>query len=98
MMKVSLSDIMYLAELSRLEFTREEAAEMKEDLSNIIEYVNKLNNIKTEDLAAKEHILSLFNVLREDEVKEGLSNEDALKNAYDKEDMYFKVPALMEDE
>lgn len=97
-MQISLSDVKYLAELSRLEFSREEAANMQKDLSSIIEYVNKLNDIKTQDIAAKEHILNLSNVLRQDEVKESLSNEEALKNAFDSEDMYFKVPQLMEDE
>lgn len=97
-MQISLSDVRYLAELSRLEFGDEEAAKMQEDLSDIIEYVNKLNNIKTDELIAKEHILALSNVFRQDEVKEGLSNEDALQNAYDSEDMFFKVPQVMEDE
>jgi aspartyl-tRNA(Asn)/glutamyl-tRNA(Gln) amidotransferase subunit C len=97
-MQISLSDVEYLAELSRLEVSDEEATKMQKDLSSIIEYVNKLNDIKTEDIAGKEHILNLSNVLRQDEVKQSLSNEEALKNAYDSEDMYFKVPQLMEDE
>lgn len=97
-MQISLSDVEYLAELSRLEFSAEEAMKMQKDLSSIIDYVNKLNDIKTEDIAAKEHILNLSNVLRQDEVMQSLSNEDALKNAYDSEENYFKVPQLMEDE
>jgi aspartyl-tRNA(Asn)/glutamyl-tRNA(Gln) amidotransferase subunit C len=97
-MQISIADVKYLAELSRLEFSDDEAAEMQEDLSDIIGYVNKLNNIKTDEFTAKEHILALANVFRQDEVKEGLTNEDALKNAYDSEDMFFKVPQVMEDE
>ncbi|NMC56888.1 MAG: Asp-tRNA(Asn)/Glu-tRNA(Gln) amidotransferase subunit GatC [Eubacteriaceae bacterium] len=97
-MQISLSDVEYLAELSRLEFSDEEAAKMQKDLSSIIDYVNKLNDIKTEDIAAKEHILNLSNVLRQDIVMQSLSNEEALKNAYDSEENYFKVPQLMEDE
>ncbi len=97
-MQISLSDVEYLAELSRLEFSDEEAAKMQKDLSSIIDYVNKLNDIKTQDIAAKEHILNLSNVLRQDVVMPSLSNEEALKNAYDSEDNYFKVPQLMEDE
>lgn len=97
-MQISLSDVEYLAKLSRLEFSDEEACKMQKDLSSIIDYVNKLNDIITEDVAAKEHILNLSNVLRQDEVKQSLSNEEALKNAYDSEENYFKVPQLMEDE
>ncbi len=97
-MQISLSDVKYLAELSRLEFSAAEAAKMQKDLSSIIDYVNKLNDIKTQDIAAKEHILNLSNVLRQDVVMQSLSNEDALKNAYDSEENYFKVPQLMEDE
>ena len=97
-MQISLSDVEYLAELSRLEFSDEEAAKMQKDLSSIIDYVNKLNDIKTQDIAAKEHILNLSNVLRQDVVMQSLSNEEALKNAYDSEENYFKVPQLMEDE
>ncbi len=97
-MQISLSDVEYLAELSRLEFSAEEACKMQKDLSSIIDYVNKLNDIKTQDIAAKEHILNLSNVLRQDVVMKSLSNEDALRNAYDSEDNYFKVPQLMEDE
>lgn len=97
-MQISLSDVEYLAELSRLEFSDEEASKMQKDLSSIIDYVNKLNDIKTQDIAAKEHILNLSNVLRQDVVMQSLSNEEALKNAYDSEENYFKVPQLMEDE
>jgi aspartyl-tRNA(Asn)/glutamyl-tRNA(Gln) amidotransferase subunit C len=97
-MQISLADVKYLAELSRLEFSDEEAEKMQEDLSDIIEYVNKLNSIQTDAFIAKEHILALSNVFRQDEINEGLTNEDALKNAYDSEDMFFKVPQVMEDE
>ena len=97
-MQINLSDVEYLAALARLEFSEQDAKAMRSDLSSIIEYVAKLDSVKTDDIAAKEHILNLSNVLRADEVKEGLNIEDALKNAYESEDMYFKVPQLMEDE
>lgn len=97
-MEIKIEDVQHLAQLSRLHFDEEEQQQMRQDLSNIVKYVNKLDEIDFSDMEAREHILPLVNVFRKDEVRPSLSNEKALANAPEKESMCFKVEQLMEDE
>ncbi len=97
-MQIRIEEVQYLAELSRLCFDEEEKRQMQQDLSNIVKYVDKLNDIDFSGKEAREHILPLTNVLRKDEARVGLSNDEALANASQKEEMCFKVEQLMEDE
>ncbi len=96
-MQISSDDVKRLAELSRLAFNEEEIAQMQENLVDMIQYADRVNATAC-DMQAKEHILPLHNVFREDVVQESLSNDEALKNAPESEEMYFKVPQVMEDE
>ncbi len=96
-MQITNDDVRHLALLSRLAFDEDEIEQMRENLVDMIHYVDKVNATPC-DLQAREHILSLHNVFREDVVQESLSNEEALQNAPESEEMYFKVPQVMEDE
>lgn len=84
-----------LAHLSRLQFNETEKAAIKNDLQQMIAFVEKLNEL---DLAGVEpllHISEEINVLREDEVKGSISREDALKNAPLHDEQFFKVPKVI---
>ena len=68
---------------------------MKSDLGKMLAFVDKLNEIDTEGIDPLIYMSEEVNVLREDEVTEETSQEDALKNAPEKDSDYFKVPTVL---
>ena len=84
------------AHLARLEFDDSKAQAMMLDMTKIITWVEKLNEVNTEGVAPLTTMSHEINVLREDEVKPHLSHERALANAPKKDSDYFRVPKVME--
>lgn len=66
---------------------------MKE-LVDILDYFEKIDEANTEDVSPTSHVIEIVNEMREDEEKEELSSEKALRNASDKEKGYFKGPRV----
>lgn len=95
-MKISKEMVKHIAMLSRLEFQENEIELYGEQLSRILDYVDKLNEVNTEGVEPTSHVLSLNNVFREDIVKSSLSREEALRNAPDSTDKFFRVPKIIE--
>ncbi len=95
-MSVSEKDVHYIANLARLQVTDEEAQSYAKDMSNILEYMELLNEVNTDNVAPLEHVIDLESRFRKDEAKEPLSHEDALKNAPDADSDYFRVPKVIE--
>lgn len=87
--------INHLALLSRLEPSPEEKESMLGHLAKILEYVEKLKEVNTDQVEPLVHTHQMQNVFREDKPKEGLTREDALNNAPDKEAGHFKVPRVI---
>ncbi len=94
-MKVSKEEVKYIASLAKLKFSEEEVDELSVELSRILEYVEKLNELDTENTEPLSHPLEKENVLRADERKSSVSTVEALKNAPDKTDEFFKVPKVI---
>ena len=84
-----------LAELARLEFTAEEEQVIKEDLQQMIGFVEKLNEIDTTGITPLIHISDTINSLRDDEVKGSVPTSVALSNAPDPIDPFFSVPKVI---
>lgn len=84
-----------LAHLSRLRFNETEKKEIKTDLQRMIAFVEKLNELDTTGVEPLLHMSDEVNVLREDEVKGSVSREEALKNAPEHDEQYFKVPKVI---
>ncbi len=95
-MKISKETVSHVALLSRLELKEGEIELYQQQLSRILEYVEKLNEINTNDVEPTSHVLYLNNVFREDEVKASLSREEALRNAPDSTDKFFRVPKIID--
>jgi aspartyl-tRNA(Asn)/glutamyl-tRNA(Gln) amidotransferase subunit C len=85
-----------LANLARLEFNDSEKEAIKKDLSKILSYVEKLNEIDTTGVEPLIHISDEVNVLRDDVAEETISQQEALKNAPDKNSDYFKIPKVLD--
>ncbi|WP_099157689.1 Asp-tRNA(Asn)/Glu-tRNA(Gln) amidotransferase subunit GatC [Virgibacillus ndiopensis] len=96
MADISKDQVKHVANLARLAITDEEAEKFTDQLSSIIKYAEQLNELDTDGVEPTTHVLDLKNVLRKDEPKEWITQEDALKNAPDKKGDYFRVPSILE--
>ena len=94
-MEVNNKLIQDIAKLSKLKFDDSAEEKMKADLEKMLDFVDKLNEIDTEDIDPLIYMSEEVNVLREDKVTEETSQEDALKNAPEKDSDYFKVPTVL---
>ena len=97
-MKVTEQDIKTVASLSRLKIREDESAEVIGQLDKFLTYVENLQSIDTENIEPTTYALPMQNVFREDVIKNSLDRELALSNAPLKEDGYFKVPRVLEEE
>ena len=94
-MEVNNKLIQDIAKLSKLKFDDSAEEKMKADLEKMLAFVDKLNEIDTEGVDPLIYMSEEVNVLREDKVTEETSQEDALKNAPEKDSDYFKVPTVL---
>ncbi|TDA67491.1 MAG: Asp-tRNA(Asn)/Glu-tRNA(Gln) amidotransferase subunit GatC [Clostridia bacterium] len=94
-MSISLEEVEHVALLARLELGPAEKEAYTQQLNAILGYMEKLNELDTENVEPMAHVLPLANVFREDEVKPGLAPEAALDQAPDKHDNQFRVPKIV---
>jgi aspartyl-tRNA(Asn)/glutamyl-tRNA(Gln) amidotransferase subunit C len=96
MSKLSRDDVLKLANLSRLKLTDEEIEKFREELSSILEYVEKLDSVDVSGLEPTYQVTGLKNVMRADELVDyGYKTEDLLKNAPAVKDSQFKVKRVL---
>jgi aspartyl-tRNA(Asn)/glutamyl-tRNA(Gln) amidotransferase subunit C len=84
-----------LAHLSRLKFSVAERQEIKNDLQKMIAFVEKLNELDTTGVEPLVHMTDEVNILREDEVKGSITRNEALRNAPEHDEKFFKVPKVI---
>ncbi|MRN56949.1 Asp-tRNA(Asn)/Glu-tRNA(Gln) amidotransferase subunit GatC [Paenibacillus monticola] len=95
-MSITTKDVQHVAKLARLQLSPEEEATFTEQMNAILQYAEKLNELDTDNVKPTTQVLQVSNVMRDDVVKESLSQEEALLNAPEDEDGHFKVPAVLE--
>lgn len=96
-MKIDERTVDKLAELSKLEFTDAASKEgIINDLNRMVAFVDKLAEIDTEGVEPLIYMSDETNVLREDEMKHEITQQDALKNAPKRDSDYFKVPKVID--
>ena len=93
-MPVSKEEVDKIALLAKLKLSEEEREKFTVQLSEILDYIDKLNELDTDDIVPLHHIFEFDTPLREDETKVGLNQEKALMNAPAKENGYFKTPKV----
>ncbi|MDI6794447.1 MAG: Asp-tRNA(Asn)/Glu-tRNA(Gln) amidotransferase subunit GatC [bacterium] len=94
-MNISRNKVEHLAALARLELSDEEIEKFSHQLTDILNYAEKINQLDTGAVEPTAHAVPLKNVLREDEVKPSLLRETVLANAPDAGEEYFKVPKVI---
>ena len=95
--KIDQVQVRKVAKLSRLELTEEEISEFTGQLGAILEYVEKMNELDTENVEPLAHCLPVSNVFRPDVIKESIGKQKALANAPQKDGDFFKVPKILDD-
>ena len=96
-MKISKEEVKETAELARLEFSEKELEKFTVQLGRILDYIEDLNELNTENTEPTSHVLELSTPLREDKVNQLITAEDALANAPEANDGFFVVPKVIED-
>jgi len=94
--KIDQARVRKVARLSRLELSEEEIGEFTGQLSVILEYVEKMNELDTTNVEPLAHCLPISNVFREDCVKKSLGTEKTLANAPQRDGAFFKVPKILD--
>src|ERR1700751_3041617 len=111
-MKVTEKDVAYVADLANLELTEDERRGMLRDLNSILDYIDRLNELETSDVAAMAQVSDRYGVdqakqgserfayaLREDVLeglRKSLPHNEALANAPDADEEFFRVPKVIE--
>lgn len=96
-MKLSKQEVEHVAHLARLTITEEEKEIFSRQLSEILTYIGKLNELDTSKVQPTSHVLDLSNVFREDAVRESLPITEVMANTPDRENGFFRVPKIIEE-
>ncbi|MCA9730537.1 MAG: Asp-tRNA(Asn)/Glu-tRNA(Gln) amidotransferase subunit GatC [Deferribacteres bacterium] len=96
-MSITIEDVRRTAKLARLDFNEDDLHNLTNEMGAILEYVEKLNELDLNNIPETAHVLQLTNVFREDEVKTGLSNKEALANAPKAKHGHFSVPKVISE-
>ncbi len=96
-MKLTKDEVRHVAELARLQLSEAELDAYAGQLGQILTYAQQVQSVDTSDVPPTPQVLPLTNVLAEDVPQAGLSAVQALDNAPDAEDGYFRVIAVFDD-
>ena len=89
-------DVKYVAHLARLALSPEEEQKIGAQLGQILTYIEKLKEVDVTGVEPTAHAFPLVNVMRPDEIRPSLSNEEALRNAPAQANGLFIVPKILE--
>lgn len=92
---IDLEQVRKVALLARLDLTEEEEQQFTEQLSGILDYINQLNELNTENIEPTTRAIELSNITRQDELTPFDDRESILDIAPDREDEFFKVPKIL---
>ena len=94
-MKISKDDVIYVADLARIDLSDAAIEQFADQIGDILDYVDLLKQVPTEGVAPTSHAISLTNAFRDDTVS-GPSDPDlSLANAPEDEDGFFIVPKVI---
>ena len=94
-MSLTRQDVEKVALLARLRFDDAELDKITEHMVQIVQYVDKLSELNTEEVEPMAHALDIHNALAEDDLRPSLLRDEVLKNAPKHDGEYFLVPAVL---
>jgi len=92
---ITKKEVEYVAKLAKLEFNETEKEEFSYQLNSILDYFKKLNELNTEKVEPTAYVISMLNLLNEDEVKPSLPHKEVFFDAKYIKKGYFKVPKII---
>ena len=95
-MQITKELVQYVAELSRIKLSEQDAENMQNDLGAIVNYMEILNQLDTDSVEPLSHIFNITNVMRDDKVVESYGRAEILKNAPERTDETVVVPKTVE--
>ncbi|MHC4267682.1 MAG: Asp-tRNA(Asn)/Glu-tRNA(Gln) amidotransferase subunit GatC [Planctomycetota bacterium] len=95
-MDISIKDIEKVAGLSRINLTIEEKSTFRRQLADILDYMEKLNELNTDDVQPMAYATSQKNVFREDKIESSFARQEILKLSPSNSNGFFKVPKVIE--
>lgn len=95
-MKLDRATVEHIATLARLGLSDEEMDLLAEQLSSVLDHINVLQEVDTDDIPPTAQVIELQNILRDDEVEPSMSVADVLRNAPRSEDDFIKVNAVLD--
>ena len=93
--KIDPDQVRRIARLARINLTTDELKQFAGQLSDILNYVDQLNELDTEGVEPTTHPLKISNVFRQDQIGDSLSNDQALANAPQRHGDFFAVPKVL---
>lgn len=94
-MSISEEQVRHVALLARLALTDEEVARFGDDLNSILGHIDTIQQLDLEGVEPTAHPLDVVNVMRSDEVRPGLTREQALLNAPESDGTAFVIPRIV---
>src|SRR5512146_2722440 len=95
-MKITRAEVEHVAQLARLELSDAEAETFTGQMDAILAYVDKLNELDTAGIIPTSHAVPVENAFRADEVRPSIGVDNALANAPDRVEGFFRVPKVIE--
>lgn len=95
--KITPEQVRTTAKLARLNLNDAEISQFSAQLSDILQYIEKLNQLDTAGIEPLAHCLPVSNCLRDDVVKPSLGAEKTLSNAPDSDGQFFIVPKILDE-
>jgi aspartyl-tRNA(Asn)/glutamyl-tRNA(Gln) amidotransferase subunit C len=95
--KITRAEVEHVARLARLALAEDEKERMTVQLDAILGYIDKLNLLDTSRVEPTTTVIRMVSVMRDDVVRPSLNREEALANAPDRADAFFRVPRIIED-
>jgi aspartyl-tRNA(Asn)/glutamyl-tRNA(Gln) amidotransferase subunit C len=94
-MKLDESTVDRIAQLSKLEFNTQEKEAILNDMNQMLDFIETLQEVDTDNVEPLIHMTEDVNVLRADDAQTTISQEEALINAPSKDSTYFKMPKVL---
>ncbi len=94
-MKISKKEVLHVAHLARLDLHESDIDRFADQIGTILDYVDTLKQVDTQDVTATSHAIDLTNAFREDEEPAHLDTADTLANAPEADDGAFVVPRVI---
>jgi len=97
MPEISEEEARHVAALAKLALSDQEIQRVGRELNRILEYFQQLQQLPTDEVPITSHAIAMENVYRDDEVAPSLDVEEAVNNAPDRADVFFRVPRIIEE-